>query len=106
MSETIDNKTNSEKGAGHAGWAARHELQRRDWEPLVPGGCVDLGYRQIHGMTVEDAILISAAPDMLDALEYARDEFERRDGAGTCPLEIIDAIESAKGVNPRQNTSE
>lgn len=80
-------------------WAARRELQRPDWEPHTPGGCVDLGYRKIHGVTVADAMLIAAAPRMLRALKIARDEFERLNGAGTCPDQIIDAI--AQAENPK-----
>lgn len=36
-------------------------MQRPDFEPHTPGGCVDLGYRQIHGMTCEHAVLIAEA---------------------------------------------
>ena len=42
-----------------------------------------------------NARLIAAAPDMLDALEYIKDAWEREFGAGTCPLEVEDAIDKA-----------
>jgi hypothetical protein len=50
-------------------WTAPQELQRRDWEPLIPGGYVDLGYVKLHRMTCEDAKIIAAAQDMLAMLE-------------------------------------
>lgn len=34
---------------------------------------------------------------MLDALKIARDEFERLNGAGTCPSDVEDAIAKAEG---------
>jgi hypothetical protein len=38
----------------------------------------------------------SLARELVDALELAQTEMERRDGAGTCPLELVDAIAKAK----------
>ena len=43
--------------------------------------------------------LICAAPRMLEALQIAKTEFEARDGAGTCPLEIEDLLEELSQHN-------
>lgn len=46
-----------------------------------------------HNGNVEtNAKLIAAAPRMLFALQLVKEEFERRDGAGTCPDEIEEIL--------------
>jgi hypothetical protein len=64
-------------------WIVPPELQRRDWEPENTGGCVDLGYDIIHRMTCDDAKLISAAPELLHALQYQLDLMEWIESADT-----------------------
>jgi hypothetical protein len=64
-------------------WIVPPELQRRDWEPEIPGGCVDLGYVLLHGMTCDDAKRIAAAPELLHALQYQLDLMEWIETADT-----------------------
>jgi len=51
------------------------------------------------------AELICAAPRMLEALQIAKTEFEARDGAGTCPLEIEDLLEELSQHNAKRVAS-
>ena len=43
--------------------------------------------------------LIAVAPRMLEALQIAKTEFEARDGAGTCPVEIEELLEELSQHN-------
>ena len=53
-----------------------------------------------HNGNVEaNARVIAAAPKMLVALKIAKEEFERQDGAGTCPTEIEELLEEILGQN-------
>ena len=55
-----------------------------------------------HNGNVEaNARVIAAAPRMLVALQMAKEEFEKRDGAGTCPTEIEDLLEDILGHNEK-----
>lgn len=63
--------------------------------------CTEENQEEWEANMAARACLLVAAPDMLDALILAKSEFEKLEGAGTCPLEIEDAIEMALGTNPR-----
>ena len=55
-----------------------------------------------HNGNVEaNARVIAAAPRMLVALQMAKEEFEKRDGAGTCPTEIEELLEELSWQNDR-----
>ena len=53
----------------------------------------------IHDSLPDIAELICAAPRMLEALKIAKAEFEARDGAGTCPVEIEELLEELSQHN-------
>jgi hypothetical protein len=72
--------------------AMPHALNKRAIKMRKPGDDAEI---------TPDAILIAAAPNMLAALKIAKDEFERRDGAGTCPSEIEDLLEEILGQNAK-----
>ena len=48
------------------------------------------------------ARLIASLPRMFDALLIAKKEFESRDGAGTCPLEIEELLEDLSQYNTQE----
>jgi hypothetical protein len=70
--------------------AMPHALNKRAIKMRKPGDDAEI---------TPDAILIAAAPKMLSALKIAKDEFERRDGARTCPVEIENLLGEILGQN-------
>ena len=80
-------------------WTAPTDLQRPDWEPENPGGYVDLGYAQLHGMTCDDAKLIAAAPELLESLQmlYAATPDNEGGELGIACMKARQAIAKATG---------
>jgi len=48
-------------------WKCDPILQRRDWEPHLPSGSVDIGYATARGMTCDDAAYIAACAARAEA---------------------------------------
>jgi len=88
-----------------------HKITKNDKDFLailsekVEGITIDTTHQrameQIRMMMPDIAELICAAPRMLEALQIAKTEFEARDGAGTCPLEIEELLEELSQHNAK-----
>jgi hypothetical protein len=80
-----------------------YSVKAKDLSQKAQGG------REANAIRIADCVNACAEisdptktiPKMLIALQTAKEEFERRDGAGTCPSEIEDLLEEILGQNPQ-----